>query len=90
MKNKKEKLKTALSEPKNKGGISKRGLRVIFAGVIIVAAGFFILTKTDPMGQNWASKLSPFLILGGYAIIGAGILVPEKSAAISEPVKSKP
>lgn len=32
---------------------------------------------TDPMGQNWASNLSPFLILGGYALIGLGIVLKD-------------
>ncbi len=79
MKNRKEKLKV-VNETKNISGISKRGLKTIFAGAVVLALGFFILTKTDPFGQNWASKLSPFLILGGYAIIGVGILVPEKQS----------
>jgi hypothetical protein len=77
MKNKKEKLKAA-KKPETVKSISNRGIKVIFAGAVILAAGFFILSKTDPAGQNWASKLSPFLILGGYAAIGAGILVPER------------
>lgn len=59
-------------------GISKLGKKVILSGIILVIAGFYILTKTDPYGQNWASKLSPFLILGGYAVIGMGIIYPDK------------
>ncbi len=55
-------------------GISPAGWKVIAAGAGTAAAGFFILTFTDPAGQNWASNLSPFLILGGYGIIAAGIL----------------
>jgi len=80
MKNKKDKINAA-SEPQKLKGISRRGIRVILAGAALAALGFFILTKTDPAGQNWASKLSPFLILGGYAVVGAGILLPEKKAA---------
>ncbi|MFH1367883.1 MAG: hypothetical protein ABII64_02025 [Elusimicrobiota bacterium] len=59
-------------------GISAIGKKIIIAGIIVLAAGYFILTKTDPAGQNLASKISPFLILGGYALIGIGIAVPEK------------
>ena len=77
MKNKKEKQKIVI-EPRKFSGISKRGLRIILAGAAVLIIGYIILTKTDPAGQNWASKLSPFLILGGYVIVGAGILVPEK------------
>ena len=60
-------------------GISKRGKKIIFAGIVVLIVGYFVLTKTDPAGQNFASNLSPFLILGGYLLIGIGIIVPEKS-----------
>ncbi|MBN1823165.1 MAG: hypothetical protein JW803_02475 [Endomicrobiales bacterium] len=63
-------------------GISATGKKVIAAGILVAVAGYFVLTKTDPAGQNWASTLSPFLILGGYVLIGAGIIVPEKPADI--------
>lgn len=59
-------------------GITKTGWKIIAAGVLVLVAGYFVLSKTDPAGQNWASTLSPFLILGGYAIIGAGIIFPDK------------
>ncbi|OGR85751.1 MAG: hypothetical protein A2901_01170 [Elusimicrobia bacterium RIFCSPLOWO2_01_FULL_54_10] len=55
-------------------GISSRGWKIIGAGAGIVIVGFIVLTFTDPAGQNWASNLSPFLILGGYGVIAAGIL----------------
>lgn len=58
-------------------GISRRGWKVIGAGAGAVAAGFIVLSFTDPAGQNWASNLCPFLILGGYATIGAGIMTPD-------------
>ncbi len=74
MKNKK--IKPA-PEQKKIVGISRLGKRVILAGVAVLIAGYFVLAKTDPMGQNWASRLSPFLILGGYALIGLGIVVPD-------------
>ena len=56
------------------GGISPRGWKVIEAGLGVVVIGFIVLCFTDPAGQNWASTLSPFLILGGYGTIAAGIL----------------
>ena len=58
-------------------GISKNGYKVILAGIFVVIVGFLVLTKTDPFGQNLASKVSPFLILGGYAIIGLGLIWPD-------------
>jgi Protein of unknown function (DUF3098). len=59
-------------------GITKTGWKIIAAGILVLIAGYFVLSKTDPAGQNWASTLSPFLILGGYAIIGIGIIFPGK------------
>lgn len=68
-------------------GISRRGKRIIAAGVGVVIVGFFILSKTDPAGQNWASVVSPFLILGGYATIAIGIIFPDKD---EHPAPSQP
>lgn len=58
--------------------ISRLGWKVIGIGIAVLVLGFFILSKTDPEGKNWASILSPFLIIGGYIIIGIGIILPEK------------
>jgi dipeptide/tripeptide permease len=57
--------------------LSRRGKIVIGIGVLTVALGFWLLTFTDPAGQNWASNLCPFVILGGYALIGIGIVLPD-------------
>lgn len=79
-----KKIKTqAPSAPAPSGEplLSRRGKIVIAAGVAVAAAGYYILTLTDPAGRNWASHLCPFLILGGYALIGAGILVPDPEPA---------
>lgn len=68
---KKEELKAAPPE-----GISRSGKKIIGIGIFFVAAGFCILTRTDPQGQNWASLVSPFLIVGGYITIAIGIIFP--------------
>jgi hypothetical protein len=57
--------------------LSRRGKKVIAAGVVAVVVGFWIVTFTDPAGRNWASNLCPFVILGGYALIGVGIVTPD-------------
>lgn len=57
--------------------LSRRGKKVIFSGIGVAVLGYIVLTFTDPAGQNWASVLSPFLILGGYIAIGIGILLPD-------------
>lgn len=64
----------AAQQVNDPGGISVKGWKVIAAGIGTVVIGFIVLCFTDPAGQNWASTLSPFLILGGYGTIAAGIL----------------
>ena len=58
-------------------GISRRGWKIIGAGIAVLVLGYIVLGFTDPRGTNWASTLSPFLILGGYAVVGAGIMTPD-------------
>jgi len=55
-------------------GISRRGWRIIGTGVGVAILGYVLLSFTDPGGKNWASRLSPFVILGGYAVIALGIV----------------
>ena len=54
--------------------VSKRGKIVIAVGIGLVVIGFLVLTKTNPQGDNWASILSPFLLIGGYITIAIGII----------------
>lgn len=57
--------------------ISRRGWKVIGVGLLVAAVGYIVLSFTDSRGQNLASSLSPFLIIGGYAIIGFGIIAKD-------------
>jgi hypothetical protein len=57
--------------------LSCRGKTAMAAGIGTLAAGFIVLSFADPMGRNWASVLAPYLILGGYALVGAGIFLPD-------------
>lgn len=68
--------------------ISARGWILIAVGAFLVAAGFVLLSFTDPMGRNWASSLCPFLILGGYGVVALGIFFPESSMPPSSPEKT--
>ncbi len=54
--------------------ISKRGWKMIGVGISLLVGGFVLLSFTDPRGQNIPSQLSPFIIIGGYALIGWGII----------------
>lgn len=58
----------------DRSALSAAGRRVIPAGICLLAAGFFILSKADPAGKNWAALVSPFMILGAYAVIALGIM----------------
>lgn len=70
--------------------ITPLGKKTIGAGIIVLIAGFYILTLTDPNGRNWASLLSPLLILGAYAIIGVGIFLPEKFSSPAPTIEKEP
>jgi hypothetical protein len=59
--------------------ISRRGWITIGLGSAVTALGYVVLSFTDPQGQNLASRVSPFLILGGYTTIGAGIVLRDRS-----------
>ena len=54
--------------------LSRRGWKILGIGVALVVIGYIVLSFSDPWGRNWASRLSPFLLIGGYASIGFGIL----------------
>ena len=60
--------------------ISKRGRKIIIAGIGMVVVGFIVLSYTDPAGKNWASTLSPVLLVVGYGLIGLGIIISEASS----------
>lgn len=53
--------------------LTSTGKKTIAVGVVLASVGFAVLTRADSMGRNWAASLSPFLILGGYALMGWGI-----------------
>jgi hypothetical protein len=82
------------SGPLEADSISSTGKKTIAGGVVLAAAGFLVLTRADSMGRNWAASLSPFLILGGYALMGWGIFrddpAPEPSSASPAPEGGEP
>jgi hypothetical protein len=56
--------------------LSSRGKRLVGAGGALVVAGFALLSYADAMGRNLPALISPFLLLGGYAVIGVGLFLP--------------
>lgn len=65
--------------------ISSTGKKTIASGAVLAVVGFAVLTQADSLGRNWAASLSPFLILGGYALIGWGILRDDAPPAAKGP-----
>ncbi len=47
----------------------------IIAGTASIIIGLFLLTLTNPEGNNWASILSPLMIIGGYVAVIVGLLL---------------
>jgi hypothetical protein len=62
--------------PPPSASLSSQGKRMVLAGGSLVLIGFAVLSRADALGRNWAASLSPFLILGGYAVIGVGLFLP--------------
>ena len=56
--------------------LSPRGKKIAGAGGALVLAGFALLAFADPMGRNLPALVSPFLLIGGYAVIGFGLFLP--------------
>jgi hypothetical protein len=44
-------------------------------GLASIFIGFFLLTLTNPEGNNWASILSPLMIIGGYIVFIVALLL---------------
>jgi len=62
-------VKSTVSSPL----FSPRGKKLLACGGITIVLGFATLTLTDPAGRNWASMLSPALLVLGYTLVGVGI-----------------
>jgi hypothetical protein len=47
----------------------------LIAGTASIVIGLFLLKYTNPEGNNWASILSPLMIIGGYVVVIIGLLL---------------
>lgn len=56
--------------------LDSRGKAVVGAGGALVVAGFVLLSFADSLGRNLPARLSPFLLIAGYAAIGFGLYLP--------------
>ncbi|MFQ3675593.1 MAG: hypothetical protein SNJ64_03520 [Endomicrobiia bacterium] len=59
-------------------GISSYGKKIILFSIIFLVIGFVLLKFTDSEGTNWASTISPFIIILSYIGIAIGIIYPKK------------
>jgi hypothetical protein len=58
--------------------IQKQAFRktvTLTTGTASIVIGLFLLTLTNPEGNNWASILSPLMIIGGYIVVIIGLLL---------------
>lgn len=83
-KNRSVRIAQPVKPVKQSFSFSVMGKKVLYAGMVTVIAGFVVLTRTDPAGANWASSLSPFLIIGGYVLVGVSLIIPERSSLNSD------
>jgi len=82
-KNKNTMKKDRPAAPLPTEALSPRGKLIAGAGGALVVSGFVLLSFADPLGRNLPASISPFLLIGGYALIGAGLFLP--SADTSSP-----
>ncbi len=68
--------KLSQREPLQDSAISKTGWKIIFFSLTTLIIGFVLLKFTNPEGNNWASIVSPVVILLSYIGIAIGIIYP--------------
>jgi hypothetical protein len=67
----------SLGAPPPEGGASWGRLNwlALAAGVVLLLAGFFLLSKADAWAENAAAAISPFCILGGFTLLFISLIV---------------
>jgi len=54
-------------------GIGKKGRIVLVSALVLIAAGYIFLKRTDPAGGNIYAVLSPFFLIAGYLLAPAAL-----------------
>ena len=75
---KKSKQKVQKKEPlvlEDRAGLLKKkaGKKLFITGVIILAAGLFVLSRANRMADNWAGYMAPVLIISAWVVIAVGL-----------------
>jgi len=55
-------------------GLGRTNWLLLGIGLLFLIVGFVVLALADERAANLAGRLSPFLILGAYAIIFIGLI----------------
>ncbi|MEI7541944.1 MAG: hypothetical protein WCJ94_01660 [bacterium] len=63
----------ANNQPQAKKNIT--GLYIVLGALVVLALGYFVLTKVNADASNWAGAVAPIMIIGGYVLVAVGILV---------------
>ena len=54
-------------------GIGRRGCVILVSALVLIAAGYFFLKKTDPAGGDVYAVLSALFLLAGYLLVPAAL-----------------
>lgn len=49
-------------------------VKVLASGLVLLVAAFFVLSKANPYGNNFAGHAAPFVFILSWAVILTGIL----------------
>ena len=47
---------------------------ILIAGIILLVAAFYVLSKVNPEGNNFAGHTAPFIFIISWGLIIAGLL----------------
>lgn len=53
----------------------KGNVTMFVIGIFIAITGYLLLTLTNKAGDNWASYVSAFSIIGGYIVVALSLII---------------
>jgi hypothetical protein len=81
MKKKKHAAPAALpsSKPERQPMFTRQALIYLGSGIVTLIIGYIVLSFANARADNLPGKMSPFLILGGYALVGMGFFFNDRT-----------
>ncbi len=58
--------------------------KIIFTAIIIIIAGYILLSKVDPLGKNLYAVAAPVFLIGGHIMVAFGLAYNPKTSANSK------